>query len=135
VAVAARLGADVPAALRTLARRPGAAEACVVAAAWQVAHRSGAGLAGALDTAARHLRDERATARVVATELAAARATARLLAALPAAVLLLANGLGGNPVRFLIDTPPGLVCLGAGLGLEYAGLFWLGRIADHVLRR
>jgi hypothetical protein len=27
------------------------------------------------------------------------------------------------------------VCLGAGLGLEYLGLLWLGRIADQVLER
>jgi tight adherence protein B len=134
-AAAARLGADVPAALRAVARRPGAAQARVVAAAWQVAHRSGAGLAGALTSAAAHLRDERSAARVVATEMAAARATARLLAALPAAVLLLGDGLGGHPVHFLLDTTPGVVCLGAGLGLEYLGLLWLGRIADQVLER
>lgn len=135
VAAAARLDADVPAALRALALEPGAARARVLAAAWQVAHRSGAGLAGSLATAAAHLRAERATARVVATEMAAARATARLLAVLPAGVLLLGNGLGGHPMRFLLETPPGLVCLGVGLGLEYAGLLWLGRIADQVLGR
>jgi tight adherence protein B len=134
-AAAARLGADVPAALRAVARRPGAAQARVVAAAWQVAHRSGAGLAGALGTAAAHLRDERSAARVVATEMAAARSTARLLAALPAAILLLGDGLGGDPVRFLLDTSPGLTCLATGLSVEYAGLLWLGRIADQVLGR
>jgi tight adherence protein B len=134
-AAAARLGADVPAALRTFARRPGAAQARVLAAAWQVAHRSGAGLADALGMVAVHLRAVRTAARVVATEMAAAAATARLLAVLPAAVLLLGNGLGGHPVRFLLDTPPGLGCLGAGLCLEYLGLLWLGRIADHVLGR
>lgn len=135
VAAAARLGADVPATLRRLAARPGAAQLRVVAASWQVAHRSGAGLAGALAMAARHLRDERATARVVATEMAAAQATARLLAVLPVAVLLLGNGLGGDPVGFLLDTVPGLVCLCAGLALEYAGLCWLARIADQVTGR
>jgi tight adherence protein B len=134
-AAAARLGADVPAALRALAARPGAAQLRVVAAAWQVAHRSGAGLAGALSMAADHLRDDRATARVVATEMAAAQATARLLAVLPIAVLLLGNGLGGDPVGFLLGTPPGLVCLCVGLALEYAGLCWLARIADQVTGR
>lgn len=135
VVAAARLGADVPEALRALAVRPGAAQVRVVAAAWQVAHRSGAGLAGALTMAARHLRDDRATARVVATEMAAAQATARLLAALPLGVLLLGSGLGGDPVGFLVETTPGLVCLGTGLALEYAGLSWLARISDQVLRR
>jgi tight adherence protein B len=135
VAAAAQLGADVPAALRALAVRPGAAQARVIAAAWQVAHRSGAGLAGALAMAADHLRDERATARVVTTEMAAAQATARLLAGLPIGVLLLGSGLGGDPAGFLLDTTPGLVCLCAGLALEYAGLIWLARIADQVTGR
>ena len=132
---AARLGADVPATLRGLAARPGAGQLRTVAAAWQVAHRSGAGLAGALAMAADRLREDRATARVVATEMAAAQATARLLAALPVGVLLLGNGLGGDPVGFLLDTTPGLVCLCSGLALEYAGLCWLARITDVVTGR
>jgi tight adherence protein B len=133
VVAAARLGSDVPAALRSLADRPGAARIRVVAAAWHVAHRSGAGLAAALGAAAAQLREERATARVVAAEMAAARATARLLAAMPLAVLALGSGVGGDPLAFLLDTTAGLVCLGTGLALEYAGLLWLGRIAGHVL--
>jgi tight adherence protein B len=85
--------------------------------------------------AADQVRADRATARAVATELAAAQATARLLAVLPLAVLLLGNGLGGDPVGFLLATPAGLVCLVAGLSLEYAGLAWLARIADQVSGR
>lgn len=135
VAAAAELGADVPEALRALAGRPGAAQARVVAAAWQVAHRTGAGLASALSAAAAQLRAERATARVVATELAAARATARLLAVLPLGVLLLGGGLGGDPLGFLLGTTPGVVCLSLGLALEYVGLRWLARIGDTVLGR
>jgi tight adherence protein B len=135
VASAAALGADVPTALRELGRRPGAGQLRIVAAAWQVAHRSGAGLAGAVAMAAERLRAERATARVVATEMAAAQATARLLAVLPLGVLLLGGSLGGDPFGFLLDTLPGLVCLCAGLGLEYAGLAWLARISDQVLGR
>jgi tight adherence protein B len=135
VAAAAELGADVPAALHALAGRPGAAQLRTVAAAWQVSHRSGAGLAGALRLAAHRLRDERATARVVATELAAAQATARLLTLLPVGVLLLGSGLGGDPIGFLLDTPAGLVCLVTGLALAYAGLSWLARIGDRVTGR
>jgi tight adherence protein B len=135
VVAAAQLGADVPQALRELARRPGAAQLRVVAAAWQVGHRSGAGLADVLAVTADHLRAERATARTVATELAAAQATARLLSVLPLGVLLLGSGLGGDPVGFLLGTPAGLVCLCAGLSLEYAGLCWLAAIADHVTGR
>jgi len=135
VAAAARLGADVPGALRALAGQPGASALRAVAAAWHVGHRSGAGLASTLALTAEQLRGERATARVLATELAAAQATARLLAVLPAGVLLLGSGLGGDPVGFLLATPAGLACLCAGLALEYAGLCWLARIADQVTGR
>lgn len=133
VAAAAELGADVPSSLRALAARPGAGQARVVAAAWQVGHRTGAAPAAVLEAAAGQLRADRATARVVATELAAAQATARLLAVLPLGVLLLGGGLGGDPLGVLLTTTPGLVCLSAGLGLEYVGLVWLGRIGDRVL--
>jgi tight adherence protein B len=135
VAAAARLGADVPRAFRDLARQPGAGQLRVVGAAWQVAHRSGAGLASALETAAEEVRAARATARVVATEMAAAQATARLLVVLPVAVLLLGSGLGGDPLGFLLRSSPGLVCLCVGLALEYAGLSWLAAIADRVTGR
>lgn len=134
VADAAALGADVPRALRVLADRPGAGQLRLVAAAWVVAHRSGAGLASAVDLAARTIREDRAAARVVATELAAATATARLLAVLPVGVLLIGHGAGGDPVGFLLATTPGLVCLAVGLGLGGAGLIWMERIADRVRR-
>lgn len=132
VADAGRLGGDVAAALRRLAERPGAHGLNAVAAAWVVAHRSGAGLADAVALAARAGREDRATARVVETELASARATARLLAVLPLGVLLIGRGSGGDPFGFLLGSVPGLVCLGAGLLLTWAGLTWLERIARSV---
>lgn len=135
LATAGRLGADVPEVLRGLARRPGAGALRSVAAAWQVAHTSGAGLAHALELAADGIREQRRTRRLVAAELAAAHATARMMAALPVAVLLLGAGVGGDPVGFLTSTPVGLGCLGTGLALSFAGLFWLQSIADGVLRR
>jgi tight adherence protein B len=132
-ASAAELGADVAGALRRLARAPGAGELRLVAAAWQVAHRSGAGLAAALEQVGRGVRARRRTARLVAAELAPAHATARMMAALPLVFVLAGSGLGGDPVAFLTGTTPGLACLSAGLALSYAGLAWLQRIADAVL--
>ena len=135
VAAAARMGADVPGALRSLAQRPGAAHLMRVAATWQVAHETGAGLAAAMESAADAIRADLRTGRLVATELAAAHATARMLAVLPIGVLLLGVGVGGDPLGFLFRTTPGVVVLAAGLGLSFAGLAWLDRIADGVLRR
>lgn len=133
VLVAARVDADVPVAMRGLAERPGAGDLVAVAAAWQVAHETGSGLAGALEQVVGGLRERRRTARLVAGELAAARATARLLAVLPVGVLALGSSLGGDPVGFLLTTTPGLVCLGTGLCLCWLGWLWLDRLAAGVL--
>ncbi len=135
VAAAARMGADVPRTLRDLSTRPGARELRTVAASWQVAAETGAGLASAVGRAAEAIRQDRRTARLVSSELAAAHATARTLAVLPLGVLLLGTGLGGDPVGFLLDSTPGLVCLAVGVALSFLGLLWLEKVADRVLGR
>ncbi len=135
VAAAGDMGADVPAAFRALAARPGAAQLRTLAASWEVAHQTGSGLADAVARAADTIGFERRTARLVAGELASARATARMLAVLPVGVLLMGVGVGGDPVGFLLGTPVGLGCLAVGLLLCWLGLTWLDRIADQVLRR
>lgn len=135
VAVAGRLGADVPGVLRELATRPGAGQLRTVAATWQVSQDTGAGLAVAVRRAASIIRAERRTARLVSSELAAAHATARMLAVLPVGVLLLGAGVGGDPVGFLTGSTPGLVCLTLGLALGFGGMLWLERIAERVQRR
>lgn len=132
VVAAHSMGSSVPAAFRSLAATPGAADLRVVAAAWEVGRESGPGLARGISQVARSLRADRATARVVAAELASARATARLLAFLPVAVLVLGSGSGGNPWHFLLQTPPGWVCLTAGLALAVVGLLWLEALAGGV---
>ena len=133
VAAAGRIGADVPAALRRLAEAPGASSLRWVAAAWTVAHRSGSGLAGAVELASGAMLDERATAAVLEVELASARATARLLAILPVGVLLIGQGAGGDPFGFLIGSVVGTGCLVVGLLLAWLGLAWIERIADGIL--
>jgi len=133
-AEAGELGSDPAVALAELGRSPGAGDLRLVAAAWTVAHRAGSGLADALDRVAAAIRDRRATARVVESELASARATARLVAALPLVMLVLGGGHGSGAWSFLLGHPVGLACLVAGIVLGLVGLWWIERIADGAVR-
>ena len=133
-AAAARLGADVPAALRRLGETPGAEDLVEIAAAWQVSERSGARLAAALSQVADTARERQATRHLVRGELASAQATARLVALLPLGSLAMSAGIGGDPWHFLLGTLPGVGCLGLGAACAFAGLVWIDRIATSVMR-
>jgi tight adherence protein B len=131
---AARYGGDVPAALRRAARQPGAEGLGAVAACWQVAVDGGASLATGLDRVAQALRAERDQREELRSQLAGPRATALVLAALPLTGLLLGAAMGARPLHVLLHSPPGLLCLAAGLGLEGAGLLWTSAIMRRAER-
>jgi tight adherence protein B len=131
-AEAATLGADVPAALRSLASAPGARDLSLVAAAWQVAHDTGQGLSAALGLVVEDLRSLRETRRVITSELASARATARLVSLLPPAALAMGRGAGGDPLDFLLHHPLGWACGATGLLLLAAGLGWIEALAGSA---
>lgn len=132
VARAARMDGDVPAALRAVSLLPGASALHRLAGAWQLCAATGSGLASAAEQVLATARVEHEVVLAVRSELASARATARLLAVLPLLVLVMAQGIGADPWRFLLATVPGQMCLGLGVLLAVAGVMWLERIADDV---
>lgn len=135
VAEAERLGADVPAAWRAIAEStPGAGDLRLVGAGWAAAIQTGGGLADATARVATTIRANRASTRLIASELASARATSRLVAALPIAALLMGSSSESQPIEFLLTEPVGLACLAAGLGFGLAGLWWIEAIAAGVHR-
>lgn len=134
VADACRLGGDVPAALRLAAATPGADGLRLLAGAWSVSQRTGAGLAGSSRRVADACRLEQSTRQAVAGELSSARATSRLVAGLPVPALLMGTGSGADPWAFLLGTPYGLACLAGGLAIGFVGLWWIEMLARAVDR-
>lgn len=132
VAEVGRLGGDVPSALRETATLPGAGGLGLLAAAWTVSRRTGGSLGAATRRVADAVRRQQTTRSTVAGELASARATARLMSGLPLLALLMGSGAGADPWSFLLRTPVGLGCLGAGLAAGLAGLWWIEEIARGV---
>ncbi len=128
VLAAVGFGGDVPEALRAAARREGAEGLAGLAACWQVAVDSGAGLAAGLDRLEAALRERHERREGLRAELAGAWATVAVLAALPLAGLGMGAALGAEPLRILLHTPAGAICLLLGCALEAAGLWWAGRI-------
>ena len=131
-AAAAQLGGDVSSALAVASSSASATAVPEllrsIAACWSVCSVSGSGLASAVERLEEGLRAEQDRRRAVEAELAGPRATAVMLAVLPLAGMLLATGLGADPVGVLLHTPLGLACLAGGLLLDGLGLWWTSRL-------
>lgn len=137
VAVAARLGADVP----VLLRRHGSTEPVIgaelgrLAAAWSLTERHGVGLAELLDAVRADLDARARLANQINAQLAGPRSTSTVLAGLPGLGILLGQGIGAQPWRILTETPAGQALLVIGTGLACAGVAWSGRITSRAVAR
>ncbi|WP_369171203.1 type II secretion system F family protein [Streptomyces sp. R28] len=128
VLAAARFGGDVPGALTSAARQPGAGGLSGLAACWRVAVDQGAGLAAGLDRLEGALRAERDQRADLRAQLAGARSTVVMLAGLPVLGLLLGAAMGADPLHVLLHTGAGLGCVVVGGVLEALGMWWALRI-------
>lgn len=133
-AAVGRLGGDVATALRVAAGPDGAEGLRLVAAAWTVAQRSGAGLADVVARVAAAVRADAEQHRQVEVALGTSRSTARLLAGLPVMGVVLGSGLDADPLGVLLGTPAGAWCLVVGVTLGAVGLLWVERLSDGALR-
>lgn len=122
---AARTGGNVAAAMRADARAARAPVLAHLAACWDVAAHTGAGLAQAVGRLAEGARASEQARAELAAEVAAVRTSARLLAALPLFGLVIGYWIGADPLNWLAGSWPGRATLTLGLLLEAAGLMWL----------
>jgi tight adherence protein B len=130
-ATAARLGDDVPAALRRGQDTAVTTELGRVAAAWSLAERHGVPLADVLARVHDDIRWRVRFGASVQALLAGPRATAGVLTALPGLGVALGQLLGADPIGVLRAGPLGQVLLVVGIGLVAAGRAW----TDQILRR
>ncbi|WP_433499232.1 type II secretion system F family protein [Sphaerimonospora sp. CA-214678] len=132
VAVVARDGGDVAAALMRAAPAGGGEGLMRLAACWRVSVVVGGGLAGLIERVTVSLRDAEAHRLDLAAQLAGPRATARMLAVLPVLGLLMGAALGMDPLSFLLGGPAGFACLLVGLVLDVAGVWWTHRLVARA---
>jgi tight adherence protein B len=133
IAEAVRHGMPLGAALDSWAGGPTASrEVTLAAAALALGAAAGGPVARALDGVAATLRERRqlqAEVRALATQ---ARASAWLLALAPVGFAGLMSTVAPDAVAFLVTTPVGLLCLGAGLTLDVIGAVWMARVVGRA---
>ncbi len=128
------VGGDVVPALRRAAAGPGRAGLSDLAAAWEVASRTGASLCDSIEAVAAELARREEAAATVRVELASMRAAAKLLAVLPLAGIGIGYALGGSPLQFLTSGLAGQVCLVVAAMLCATGLLWTDALAERAAR-
>lgn len=110
---------------------PGAAWR-VLAAAWSLADRTGAPLAGLLRDLAESLQSGVELGQLRDTALAGPRSSARLVLTLPAIGLGFGSLLGTQPLAVLVGSGAGLALLATGLILVVFAVLWSRRLLSAV---
>jgi tight adherence protein B len=130
VAARARLGADVAAGLRMVARQsPLRSHWERLAVCWHLAEAHGLAIAKLMQTAQGDIVErERFSARINAA-MAGARTTAAVLAGLPVLGIGLGQLIGADPLTFLLSGGVGGWLLVVGVTLACVGLVW----SDHII--
>lgn len=132
-AAAARLGGDVPAALRDTGPVQLRRSLDRLADAWSLADRHGIPLADLLDAVRADTEHRVRFAAEVAARLAGPRATAAVLAGLPLLGLALGQAVGAAPMQVLGHTGVGQALLVVGTGLACAGVLWSARLVARAV--
>ncbi|HEX6404768.1 MAG TPA: type II secretion system F family protein [Pseudonocardiaceae bacterium] len=133
VAATARLGGDVPAALRSAGPAQVRCWLDRLAGAWSLAEQHGIALADVLDAVRRDSEHRVRFAADVQARLAGPRATAMVLAGLPLLGLALGQAVGAAPLRVLCLTPAGHLLLVIGTALACAGVWWSTRLISRAV--
>jgi len=127
-----QVGGEVTTVWRRQASLPGQIGLLELARSWEVSVQTGAPLAAALGQVASSLSAEQSLRSIVDGELAAPRATSKVMAALPPCGIGMGYLLGGDPVAWLLESPPGWACLVLGVGLGCVGVVWIELLARRA---
>ncbi|MBV8179276.1 MAG: type II secretion system F family protein [Mycobacterium sp.] len=134
VAARARLGADVTAGLRSVAKTSALpAQWDRLAVCWQLASEHGLAMSTLMRTAQRDIVERQRFSSQVTSAMAGARATAAILAGLPVLSVVLGQLIGANPVAFLLTGHVGGWLLVVGATLVCSGLLWSDHITDRAV--
>lgn len=134
VAARARLGADVVAGLRSVARSSSLpAQWERLAVCWQLAQDHGLAIATLMQTAQRDIVERGRFSAKVDAGMTGARTTATVLAGLPLLGVGLGQLIGADPVTLLLSGGAGGWLLVIGAALACGGLLWSDHITAQVL--
>jgi tight adherence protein B len=133
VAARARLGADVTAGLRSVAKTSALpVQWDRLAVCWQLGCEHGLAISKLMRAAQRDIVERQRFSRRIISAMAGARAAAAILASLPVLSMLLGQLIGADPIAFLLGGRAGGWLLVVGVTLVCGGLLWSDRITDRL---